>query len=99
MARDSKSGFLRAVIPEVGLRRATGPGDRLEAEALVFHQRVREAFLAIARHGRDRYLVVDVGVVDADEVHARLLDRVLSRLLDLPSTQSVLTMPLERVNP
>ena len=87
------------IDPEVGLRRATGPGDRLEAEALVFHQRVREAFLTIARHGRDRYLVLDVASLDADEVHARLLDRVLSRLLDLPSTHSVLTMPLERVTP
>ena len=85
--------------PEVGLRRATGPGDRLEDEALAFHQRVREAFLAIARHGRDRYLVIDVSEVDADEVHARLLDRVLSRLLDLPTTHTVLTMPFERVNP
>jgi len=27
------------------------------------------------------------------------MDRVLSRLLDLPSTRSVMTMPLERVNP
>ena len=87
------------IDPEIGLRRATGPGDRLEAEALAFHQRVREAFLTIARHGRDRYLVVDVTTVDADEVHAQLLDRVLTRLLDLPSTHTVLTMPLERVNP
>ena len=87
------------IDPEVGLRRATGPGDRLEDEELAFHQRVREAFLAIARHGRDRYLIVDVSAEGADEVHARLLDRVLSRSLDLPTSHSVLTMPLERVNP
>jgi dTMP kinase len=101
-ATDALSPDLTVLLdidPEIGLRRATGPGDRLEDEALAFHQRVREAFLAIARHGRDRYLVIDVGRTDADEVHARLLDRVLTRLLDLPSSHSVLTMPLERVNP
>ena len=87
------------IDPEIGLRRATGPGDRLEDEALAFHQRVREAFLDIARHGRDRYLIVDVSAQDADEVHARLLERVVTRLLDLPTSQTVLTMPLERVNP
>ena len=87
------------IDPEVGLRRATGPGDRLESETLAFHQRVRAAFLDLARHGRDRYLVVDVSETDADAVHGLLLDRVVSRLLDLPSSHAVLTMPLERVNP
>jgi dTMP kinase len=86
------------IDPEVGLRRATGPGDRLESEALAFHQRVRAAFLDLARHGRDRYVVVDVTTANADDVQALLLDRVLSRLLDLPSTRTVMTMPLERVH-
>ena len=87
------------IDPVIGLQRATGPGDRLEAEELAFHQRVRQAFLDLARQGRDRYLVIDVTSAGADEVHGRLVDRVLSRLLDLPSSHSVLTMPLERVNP
>jgi dTMP kinase len=87
------------IDPQVGLRRTTGPGDRLESEALAFHQRVRAAFLDLARHGRDRYLVIDVSETDAETVHGILLDRVLSRLLDLPSSHAVLTMPLERVNP
>jgi dTMP kinase len=87
------------IDPEIGLRRSTGPGDRLESEALAFHQRVRAAFLDIARHGRDRYLVIDVTNAPADEVQGVLLDRVLSRLLDLPSTHSALTIPLARVNP
>ena len=87
------------IDPEVGLRRTTGPGDRLESETLAFHQRVRAAFLDLARHGRDRYLVIDVSETDADAVHGVLLDRVLSRVLDLPSSHAVLTMPLERVNP
>jgi len=85
--------------PEIGLRRVTGPGDRLESETLAFHQRVRAAFLDLARHGRDRYLVVDVSETDAETVHELLLDRVLSRLVDLPSSRALLTMPLERVNP
>jgi dTMP kinase len=86
------------IEPEVGLARATGPGDRLEAEAVTFHRRVRHAFLDLARHGRDRYVVIDVTEADADAVHAMLLERVLTRLLDLPSSHTVMTMPLEQVN-
>jgi dTMP kinase len=86
------------IDPEVGLARATGPGDRLEAEAVTFHRRVRHAFLELARHGRDRYVVIDVTEADADAVHAMLLERVLTRLLDLPSSHTVMTMPLAQVN-
>ncbi len=53
-----------------GLRRATGPGDRLEAEAEEFHERVRSAFLELARSGRNRYFVVDVSERGIEEVHA-----------------------------
>jgi dTMP kinase len=84
------------IDPTIGLERATGPGDRLEAEALAFHQRVRAAFLDLARQGGDRYLVIDVTHTDADHVHGMLLDRVLSRLVDLPTSHAALTMPLER---
>ena len=69
------------VDPDVGLARTTGPGDRLEAETLEFHRRVRDAFLELARHGRDRYLVIDVTDASIDEVHRRILDRVVA---DLP---------------
>ena len=86
------------VDPAVGLERATGPGDRLEAETLAFHQRVRAAFLDLARQGRERYFVIDVTHTDVDQVHGILLDRVLSRLVDLPMSRAVLTMPLERVD-
>ena len=68
------------VDPAVGLSRATGPGDRLEAEAIAFHERVRERFLDLARRGRNRYLVMDVSTADADAVHALVLQRVLDEI-------------------
>jgi dTMP kinase len=46
------------VPAEQGLRRVETP-DRLESEPLAFHERVRERFLALARRGGARYLVVD----------------------------------------
>jgi dTMP kinase len=72
------------IDPTVGLRRTTGPGDRLEAEALEFHQRVRSSFLELARHGRSRYVLVDVTDNDPDAVHAIVLERVRARLQELP---------------
>ena len=50
------------VDPEEGLRRVAGRGaeDRLEREALDFHQRVREGFLAQAE-ADPSWLVVDAG--------------------------------------
>ncbi|HWB66014.1 MAG TPA: dTMP kinase [Mycobacteriales bacterium] len=71
--------------PEVGLERATGPGDRLEAEAVEFHRRVRLTFLALARAGRGRYLVVDA-TTGAEQVHATVLKAVISRLPATPAT-------------
>ncbi|MFZ9987672.1 MAG: dTMP kinase [Candidatus Nanopelagicales bacterium] len=46
------------VDPSVGLARLIGP-DRLEAEPVEWHQRVRQAFLDIAAAQPDRYLVLD----------------------------------------
>lgn len=43
---------------EVGLRRTT-TADRLEAEPLAFHERVRQMFLDLAGKEPDRYLVLD----------------------------------------
>ncbi len=44
--------------PEAGLGRFTGR-DRIEGESLEFHQRVREAFVAMATDDPDHYLVLD----------------------------------------
>jgi dTMP kinase len=60
--------------PAEGLARAGTP-DRLESEPLAFHERVRERFLQIARHGGSRYLVLDAARAPDDitaDVRARL---------------------------
>jgi dTMP kinase len=52
--------------PDTGLRRATGgqtsevsSGDRIEAEPLHFHRRIREGYLALARAEPERIRVID----------------------------------------
>ncbi|MDP9241178.1 MAG: dTMP kinase [Actinomycetota bacterium] len=69
--------------PAIGLRRAgrRGPADRLEAEALDFHERVRQAFLSLAGHG-GRYLVVDAS--DPPEVIAAKVRERVKPLLVRP---------------
>lgn len=44
--------------PEAGLGRFE-ERDRIEGESVEFHQRVREAFLELARHDPEHYLVLD----------------------------------------
>ena len=46
------------VDPVVGLARAGDQPDRIEAESLAFHARVREGFLELAGGDVDGYLVV-----------------------------------------
>ena len=50
--------LLLDIDPEVGLVRAGGPPDRIEAESLEFHRRVRAEFLTLAADAPGRYLVV-----------------------------------------
>jgi dTMP kinase len=88
--------ILLDVDPTEGLARTTGPGDRLEAETVEFHQRVRTAFLDLARRRRSRYRVIDARAT-ADEVHAQVLEAVLPLLTDLPTSHVTMTMPLARV--
>jgi dTMP kinase len=59
---------------EIGIGRLHNP-DRLEAEPLAFHERVRQEFLQIARLDPERYLVVD-GKQDIQEIHAAIIARV-----------------------
>jgi dTMP kinase len=63
------------IDPAVGLRRFETPADRLEAEPLAFHRRVRDAFLALSAAAPERYLVVDAEA-PAEAVHAQVRARV-----------------------
>jgi dTMP kinase len=86
--------------PSAGLARATGPGDRLEAEEIAFHERVRNSFHDLARRGGGRrYLVVDVGRLDVAAVHARVVDRIERELSALPVIATRVDLPLARVEP
>lgn len=72
--------------PAEGLSRATGAGaDRLESEALSFHERVREGFLRIAAEEPERVVVVSAHG-SPDEV----FERVLAAARRLPILGTVL---------
>ncbi|MEI6363306.1 MAG: dTMP kinase [Actinomycetes bacterium] len=62
------------IDPEVGLSRVSDP-DRLEAEPLAYHQRVRDAFRVIAADEPERYLVLDA-TRSPEELAADILERV-----------------------
>jgi len=59
---------------EIGIGRLKNP-DRLEAEPLAFHERVRQEFLQIARVDPERYLVVD-GTQSIDAIHKEIISRI-----------------------
>ena len=59
---------------EVGIGRLTNR-DRLEAEPVAFHERVRQEFLQIARLDPERYLVVD-GRQSIEQIHSEIIKRV-----------------------
>ena len=65
--------------PRIGLSRVTRP-DRLEAEAIEFHDAVRAGFLTRAHANPSRYRVIDA-LVDVDAVAARVAD-VVDSVLD-----------------
>ena len=69
--------LLLDVDPAVGLVRArrVGTPDRIEAESLAFHSRVRQGFLDLAAQAPDRYLVVDAER-PAEQVAAEVRARV-----------------------
>jgi dTMP kinase len=59
---------------EIGLSRFT-ERDRLEAEPLAFHERVRQEFLHLAKSDPERYLIVDARL-SIDEISTLIIDRV-----------------------
>jgi dTMP kinase len=60
--------------PRHGLSRFAGR-DRIEGESVEFHERVREAFVAMARADPEHYLVLDARA-DSDEIAAQERGRV-----------------------
>lgn len=74
------------VDPVVGIERATRSGaDRLEAESVAFHERVRAGFAAIAAEEPERVRIVDASG-DRDAVSAL----VAAALSDVPALAQVL---------
>jgi len=69
--------LLLDVDPSVGLVRArrVGEPDRIEAESLAFHRRVRQGFLDLAAKAPDRYLVVA-----ADQPAEQVAEQVRGRV-------------------
>src|SRR5262249_35538616 len=73
--------FILDLPPGDGLERvrAIRDADRLERESLLFHQRVREGFRAIATAEPDRVVLLDAGL-PVDELTRRMLEHVHARL-------------------
>ena len=67
--------------PEVGLARARSRGraDRLEREALAFHERVRAGYLAIAAEAPERVVVFDA-TRNIEALAAEIGETVMARL-------------------
>jgi dTMP kinase len=76
------------IDPAVGLRRVGGRGDadRLEAESVAFHERVRFAFLDRSAQEPQRYLVIDA-TLPPDEI-AEQVSRRVAQLLPSPPVRS-----------
>ncbi|MEV1166971.1 dTMP kinase [Nonomuraea sp. NPDC049784] len=67
--------------PQVGLTRLGGAADRIEAEPLEFHERVRKEFRALAAAAPERYLVVD-GTLAPEVITRQIQDRIREILPD-----------------
>ena len=67
--------------PAGGLGRRARSADRLEAEPLDFHERVRKGFLDLAREDPGRYLVLDASQ-SPEDVSREIQERVRDMLPD-----------------
>ena len=85
--------FVLDIDPRAGLAQAQGRGaglDRIEQESFAFHERIREAFLALARAEPGRYCVID-----AELSHEQIADLVLRRTRDA-ITEAGIALPQAR---
>jgi dTMP kinase len=77
--------------PVAGLNRRTRSADRLEAEPVSFHNRVRTGFIALAAADPARYLVIDAAR-PAQEITRQITDRIRGLLPDpIPSVSEAST--------
>lgn len=70
------------IDPRVGLQRRAGDRggmNRLDAEPIAFHERVRAGYLALAAAEPQRWVIVDAGA-PPDVVERRLKDAICARL-------------------
>jgi dTMP kinase len=87
--------FIFDLPTEMGLARALArrearaeAADRFEAEETVFHERLRQAFLAIARQEPERCLVIDA-TPDAEQVEDQIWAAIEKRFAaDLPALEA-----------
>ncbi|HEY0358701.1 MAG TPA: dTMP kinase, partial [Mycobacteriales bacterium] len=95
------------VDPAVGLGRVSerGEADRLEAEAVTFHRRVRASFLDLAARDPQRYLVLDAAG-DPDAIAGEVRRRVTGLLgasapegIPTPAADCVPTEPAAGAEP
>ncbi len=93
-ATDGRTPDLTVLLdmpPETGLSRHAHSADRLEAEPLDFHRRVRAGFLALARAEPDRYLVLDA-TMPVGELTEQIKDKIREILPDpVPRTAEAAT--------
>lgn len=68
------------IEPRVGLQRIQGPKDRIERRSVLYHNRVRQGYLALARQEPERIKVINVNG-NKQEIHL-LVRRLVDNLLD-----------------
>ncbi len=68
------------VPSEIGLQRVGPARDRMEEKSAEFHQRVRQAFVELARTHRGFGIIDGAGTVE--EVHRRIMDLIESEHVD-----------------
>ena len=73
--------FLLDLPPAAGLGRRASSADRLEAEPEEFHDRVRDAFLGLAKDDPDRYVVLDA-TMESSQISRAVQAAVRDRLPD-----------------
>jgi dTMP kinase len=93
-ATDGRTPDLTVLLdmpPEVGRSRHVRSADRIEAEPLEFHRRVRAGFLVLARAEPDRYLVLDA-TTPTQEITELIKDKIREVLPDpVPRTTEAVT--------